>query len=307
MAATREDILDCLGTFPETPDPAVETLSREPADGFERRLLEYAVEPGERARAYLLVPDAPRGAGVLAIHQHAGQFALGKSEPAGLSADPEYHYGARLARRGYTVLCPDLLGFESRRPPEYARLEGSAPEGAANEKVLAMDRLLRGSSLQTKYLSDLAVGLDVLETREGVDPDRLGAIGHSLGGQETAWLAWYDDRVRAAVCSCGTARLAAIQRERIPHNFALYVPGLLAVGDVEDVLAGAAPTALLTTNGADDPIFPVESVRAMAREVRAHYADLDRSERFESLVFGGGHGFPPAVRDRADAWLERHL
>lgn len=307
MAATREEIGDCLGAFPETPAPAVETLASDSADGFERRLLEYAVEPGERIRAYLLVPETPRGAGVLAIHQHAGQFALGKSEPAGLSADPEYHYGARLARRGYTVLCPDLLGFESRRPPEYERLEGSAPEGAAYEKVAAMDRLLRGSSLQAKYLSDLAVGLDVLEAREHVDPDRLGAIGHSLGGQETAWLAWHDDRVRAAVCSCGAARLAAVQRERIPHNFAMYVPGLLAVGDMEDVLAGAAPTALLTTNGAEDPIFPVESVREMAREVRARYADLDCADRFESLVFGGGHGFPPAVRGRAHDWLERYL
>jgi dienelactone hydrolase len=307
MPATREEILDCLGTFPETPDPAVETLRSEPADEFERRLLEYAVEPDERVRAYLLVPETPREAGVLAIHQHAGQFALGKSEPAGLSADAEYHYGARLARRGYTVLCPDLLGFESRHPPEYERLEGSAPEGAAYEKVAAMNRLLRGSSLQAKYLSDLAVGLDVLAARERVNPERLGAIGHSLGGQETAWLAWYDERVRAAVCSCGTARLAAIQRERIPHNFAMYVPGFLEVGDMEDVLAGASPTALLTTNGAADPIFPVESVRAMASDVRARYADAGHPDRFESLVFGGGHGFPPTVRERADDWLERHL
>ncbi|MFB6135749.1 MAG: alpha/beta hydrolase family protein [Halobacteriaceae archaeon] len=306
------DLRDRLGAFPDdcAPDPAV--VASETPDGapFARRVVEYAVEPGERIRAHLLVPDDPNGAGVLAVHQHAGEFALGKAEPAGLSANGEYHYGRHLAERGYTVLCPDLLCFEERRPPEYARREGSAPDGERYERFEAMDRLLRGSTLQAKYLSDLAVGLDVLEARPAVDAARLGAVGHSLGGQETLWLAWHDDRVAAAVASCGVSRLAAVQRERVVHNFAMYVPGLLADDggpDVDALFEGVAPTPLFVTNGTDDDIFPTAATDALFEDVAATYEAVDRGDRFEAVTFEGGHGFPAAVRDRAYAFLDDNL
>ena len=306
---TRDEILDCLGSFPDRPDPAVETVSVTAADGFERRLLEYAVEPGERIRAYLLVPDDidEERPGILAVHPHAGEFDVGKSDPAGLSETEPYHYGVELCRRGYVVCCPDLLAFEDRRPSERERTAGTAPTGADYEKFVAMDHLLRGSSLQTKYLSDLVVALDVLASHDLVDPDSLGVIGHSLGGQEAAWLSWFDDRIDAAVVSSGVARLAAVQREQITHNFALYVPDVLTVGDMDDVLADVAPSSLLVTHGTDDHIFPPESVRDLADVVSEAYATVGASERFETLFFDGGHEFPDEVRSSAYDWLDRQF
>ncbi|SEW04208.1 alpha/beta hydrolase family protein [Natrinema salifodinae] len=311
MSVTRDAILDCLGTIPDRPDPAVETVSTTAADGYERRLVEYDVEPGERIRAYLLVPDDVDGngerPGVLAVHPHAGEFAVGKSDPAGLSETAAYHYGVECCRRGHVVCCPDLLCFEDRRPAARERAAGTAPDGAEYEKFVAMDRLLRGSSLQATYLSDLAAALDVLESHDSVDPDSLGVLGHSLGGQEAAWLAWFDDRVAAAVASSGTARLAAVQRERITHNFALYVPELLSIGDMDDVLTGVAPTPLLVTHGTEDRIFPPDSVRELAATVSAAYADAGVPDRFEARFFDGGHEFPADVRSSAYAWLDRWL
>ncbi|WP_049904408.1 alpha/beta hydrolase family protein [Natrialba asiatica] len=311
MSATRDAILDHLGTIPDRSDPAVETVSTTAADGFERRLVEYDIEPGERARAYLLVPDdvdtGDERPGVLAVHPHAGEFAVGKSDPAGLSETAAYHYGVECCRRGHVVCCPDLLCFEDRRPAERERTAGTAPAGADYEKFVAMDRLLRGSSLQAKYLSDLAAALDILEAHDSVAPDSLGVLGHSLGGQEAAWVAWFDDRVDAAVVSSGAARLAAVQREQITHNFALYVPELLTVGDMDDVLADAAPTPLLVTHGTEDGIFPPDSVRRLGDTVSDAYADAGVSERFELTFFDGGHEFPADVRSNAYAWLDRWL
>ncbi|WP_126664964.1 alpha/beta hydrolase family protein [Haloterrigena salifodinae] len=306
---TRDAILDCLGSFPDRPDPAVETVSVAADDGFERRLLEYAVEPDERIRAYLLVPDDIDGTrpGILAVHPHAGEFDVGKSDPAGLSETEPYHYGAELCRRGYVVCCPDLLAFEDRRPSEREQAAGTAPTGADYEKFVAMDRLLRGSSLQTKYLSDLVATLDVLAAHDLVASEALGAIGHSLGGQEAAWLSWFDDRIDAAVVSSGVARLAAVQREQITHNFALYVPALLTVGDLDDVLADVAPSSLLVTHGTDDRIFPPESVRDLADIVSEAYADAGAPKQFETLFFEGGHEFPAEVRESAYDWLDQQL
>ncbi|WP_222912899.1 prolyl oligopeptidase family serine peptidase [Natrinema sp. SYSU A 869] len=309
MDVTRDAILDCLGTVPDRPGPAVETVSVTAADGFERRLLEYNVESDERIRAYLLVPDDIDGErpSILAVHPHAGEFAVGKSDPAGLSDTEPYHYGVELCQRGHVVCCPDLLCFEDRRPPEHERTAGTAPDGADYEKFVAMDRLLRGSTLQAKYLSDLVVALDVLESYDLVDAGAMGVLGHSLGGQEAAWLSWFDDRVAAAVVSSGAARLAAVQREQITHNFALYVPDLLTVGDMEAVLADVAPTPLLLTHGTADRIFPPDSVRTLSGTLSEAYADAGVSDRFETLFFEGGHEFPADVRSRAYDWLARWL
>ncbi|UHQ97910.1 hypothetical protein HYG81_18810 [Natrinema zhouii] len=54
MNGTREAILDCLGTLPDRPDPAVETVSSTSADRFERRLLEYDIESAGSSPATVL-------------------------------------------------------------------------------------------------------------------------------------------------------------------------------------------------------------------------------------------------------------
>jgi len=293
---------------PDRPAVSPEIVATEQADGFARHTVAYEVAGGERVESFLLVPDGATDApGAVAIHQHAGQFPVGKSEPAGVSANEARHYGAALARRGYVVVCPDLLCFEDRRPAEIRRYEGDAPEGADYEKFEAMDALLRGSSLQATYCADLAAAVDVLAVHEAVDADRIGTLGHSLGGQEALWLAWFDDRVRAAVSSCGAAPLSAVQAAQITHNFAIYVPGLIEAGDTTALLADAAPTAIRLQAGAEDPLFPVDAVREMGAEVAEAYDAAGCPERFDLTVFDGGHDFPPAMREAAYDFLDGAL
>ena len=83
---------------------------------YVRRTVEYAVEEAERIKSLLLLP---RNAGektpaIIAHHQHAGQFDLGRSEVVGLAGNPDQAYGAELAERGYVVIAPDALAFEER-------------------------------------------------------------------------------------------------------------------------------------------------------------------------------------------------
>jgi dienelactone hydrolase len=269
------------------------------------------VEQGERIDAWLLRPRADPPAGgwpaILALHQHKGQFYLGKSEPAGLSADTGQHYGLELCRRGYVVLCPDHLCFEDRRPPEYVRVESGFLNDQGYERFEFKRRLLEGSCLQTKYLHDMVCALDLLAELPDVDGARLGAIGHSLGGQEALWLAWYDRRVRAAVSSCGFGLIRTIIRDGITHNYAMYVPGLLEIGDTDALLAEIAPRAFMLTAGEQDAIFPIDGVRELAAAAEAAYAERGVSERFRALIFPSGHSFPDQVKAEAYAFLDRWL
>ncbi|HEY3107374.1 MAG TPA: prolyl oligopeptidase family serine peptidase [Chloroflexota bacterium] len=313
MPLTRARLFELLGTMPGPArlDGQVEARFAVRPQGDQdrysivRERVTFQVEPGERVAAYLFVPFRPgirpgRRPAVLCLHQHAGQFDLGKSEPAGLAGNPEQHYALELARRGYVTLVADHLCFEERRDP--------ALEGAAFERFEFTRRVSLGSSLQAKYSSDAMRALDYLGSREEVDSARIGCVGHSLGGQQTLFLAALDERVRVAVSSCGFASLATIFRDRINHNYAAYVPGLAAEADLGDVLALVAPRPFFVGVGRADRIFPIDGVEATVAAARPAYAAADAASHLGLMIEPGGHAFSEPMRaaafDFVDRWLK---
>lgn len=312
-SASRDAILACLGQFPPTVPVNWAVERTEQRNGVEYTRITYDVAPDERVAAWLLRP--PRTSqretsrllpGVVAIHPHGGQYYLGKAETAGLTGNPDWRYGLELAQRGYVVLCPDLLGFEERRPLEYERMERPGSLQDRNyEWWLGHVLTVQGSSLQARYVSDLSRALDVLADQPDVNPDALGCLGFSGGGQETLWLTWYDERVKAAVSAGGLSLIEIIIRHRIHHMVALWVPGLLQVGDLDTVVAGIAPRAYLLIHGETDPLFPLEGVQHIAEVAQSAYRRLGVSDRFALTTFAGGHVFPSEIRQVAYAWFDR--
>jgi dienelactone hydrolase len=309
--ALRQSLLTKLGRFPERIPLSFTVDSRIDEGAYTRALVTYDVEAGERVSAWLLMPqrEAPPDGrpAVLAIHQHDNQYDLGKGEPAGLSGNAMYAYGQELCQRGYVVLCPDLLCFEDRRPERAVRQANSALDDAGYERFEFTRRLLAGSCLQTKYLHDLTCAVDLLASLPGVNPERLGVIGHSLGGLEALWLMWYDDRITAAVSSCGFGLLRTLVRDGINHGFATYVPGILEVCDLDTLAASLAPRAFLLTAGETDPLFPIDGVRAIVERAEHQYKQAGVPERFGAIVFPAGHSFPEGVKATAYDFLDHWL
>src|SRR5574341_683537 len=294
----RQTLVRLLGKMPAGSALQPKVLERIPLQGFVREKVSYQVEPGQRVSAYLFVPAGEgRHPAVLCIHQHNREFHLGKSEPAGLSGNPEQFYALELAKRGYVTLCPDAIGFEERQHPIL--------RGADYERFEATRLLTLGSSLQAKMLWDLMRALDYLTTRKEVDRRRLGCLGHSLGGQETLFLSAVDPRIAAAVSSCGFSSLRAIFDASILHNLALYVPGLLAHADLDRVLGLVAPRPFLALAGSGDPIFPLEGVQSTVRGAARGYARA--RGRLGLEIFPVGHSFSAPMREAAYAWLDRWL
>ena len=303
----RAAVLRQLGPFPARVPLDLAVGAPIDAGDHTRQLLSYAVEPGERVGAWLLLPngDAPAGGwpAILAIHQHGGEYHLGKSEPAGMGPNPMYFYGRDLCQRGFAVLCPDQLCFEERRPPEDEPLDRAV--GMAYERFEFTRRVVAGSCLQTKYLHDFSCALDVLGALPEVNAAQIGCFGHSLGGQESLWLAWYDQRIRAAASSCGFGMISTLIRDRINHNFALYVPGMLEYGDIDALVADLAPRPFLFTAGDADPIFPIDGVRHIAARATEAYAAAGAPERFAAHIFSGVHSLPDDAKEAAYGFLER--
>ncbi len=298
---TRDVLLSLLGRLPRGGDLRAETIETADLGDVIREKVRYQAEPGEWIPAYVFVPRARRAPGpaVLCLHQHGGQFHLGKSEPAGLAGHPEQAYALALARRGYVTLVADFICFEERRDPAF--------EGNNHERFEFTRRLVEGSTLQAKMLFDTMRALDYLVARPEVDPGRVGCIGHSLGGQQTLFTAALDERIAAAVSSCGFASYRTIFRDRINHNYSLYVPDLLSHGDVGDVLALVAPRPFLAVVGNADRIFPFDGIQESIAVAARRYQALCAGDRLELVAVDGGHGFVESLRERAYAWLDQWL
>jgi hypothetical protein len=109
------------------------------------------------------------------------------------------------------------------------------------------------------------------------------------------------------VSSCGFGSIRTILRDGISHNFALYVPGLLQIGDLDALAADLAPRPFMLTAGAHDQLFPIDGVRTIVEQVAASYERERASERFGALIFPGGHMFPDDIKAEAYAFLDQWL
>ncbi len=259
------------------------------AEGYTRERIEYAGLEGDVIPAFLFLPAgrAPVG-GVVAYHQHNGQFHFGKSEVAGLAGDPFLAFGPALARQGVAVLAPDALTFEDRR----AGVRGTEPDTYDwLQHYNAMSyRLLAGDVLMRKGLDDAQRALGVLLQVAGVDPRRAGVIGHSFGGTTAMYHAVVDDRVRfaclsGAVCSFGT-------RLRAGTGILLFetVPGLAQWLDTHDLLAAIGPRPVMVVSGTQDKYSrDADAVVANVGGDFIEHLRVDRGhaldqERFEAMV-----------------------
>jgi hypothetical protein len=109
----RQALRAGLGRWPQRPTRfALKVLSRHQFQGVQRLLLEYAVEPGERIRAWLLAPAdvdlrnrAAKRPALLCPQPHGGQFQLGKDFTIGSPRVPRIFphqcaYALRFAQQG---------------------------------------------------------------------------------------------------------------------------------------------------------------------------------------------------------------
>lgn len=159
---------------------------------YTRKLISYAVEHDERAHAYLGISLNADGKtpGIVALH---GTYVHGKQRVAGLIDNPNKAYMDHLCRRGYVAIAPEHFVSGHRTPSEGAYETGRFYKKHPNRTAVG------------KFTFEHSIAVDVLQTLDEVDTQNIGALGHSLGGHGTLFLAAYDERIKASACNCGAS------------------------------------------------------------------------------------------------------
>ena len=150
--------------------------------------------------------------------------------------------------------------------------------------------------------------IDYLETRDDVDPKRIGLIGISKGGMETYLAAATDPRIAVAIpCISvqsfrwaldnnawqarvgtiypaveGAARngRATLNAEFVRTFYDRVVPGIYSTFDGPAMLPLIAPRPLMVINGDSDSLTPLPGVMLAANSASEAYAKAGAKERF---------------------------
>lgn len=291
---------------PEKPPLDLQVHETVVVDGkYVRKLISYAVEKDERAHAYLGIPLKLDGKapGIVALH---GTYANGKQRAAGLVDNPDKAYLDHLCRRGYVVIAPEHFVSGHRIPPE-----GSYETGRFYEKHPQWTAV-------GKFTYEHSIAVDVLQGMDEVDPLRIGAMGHSLGGHGTIFLAAYDQRIKAAASNCGGSFFRhnpdaeAWARDHwyvyFKHIRPDLLKGKLPPIDFHEIISLIAPRAFLDLSALNDGNHATQRQRVlMLMKVMDVYELEQAPQNFAFYVHGRGHSVAHESRQLIYGWMDTHL
>ncbi len=288
-AHVLENMQKVMGPFPthERGDLAVQVLEEMEFPMYTRKKITFQSEPGDRAPAYLLIPKNITGKApaILALHQ---TYQLGKEEPVGKSGLLNRNYAQELAERGYVVIAPDYPGFGDYMIDVYAMgYESGTMKGIWNHVRC----------------------VDLLQSLPEVDPERIGAIGHSLGGHNTLFVSAFDTRIKVAVTSCGFTRFPKYYEGNITGwTSKTYMPSIVTKFDKDpakmpfdftEILGVIAPRAVFINAPISDENFEVSGVQDCVKSAMPVFELFNSEHKLQAAYPEAEHDFPPAQRAAA--------
>ncbi|MGE0610242.1 MAG: alpha/beta hydrolase family protein [Pirellulales bacterium] len=291
-APLRQAFCDSIGYPPpgDVPDePATFDKMGEDSLGTYFRA-KIPVLPGVHVEGIYIVPRGLPGKAPLIISMHGGG---GSPEVALFHGGANYHDMVRGGvKRGYVVFAPQHL-FSAEGFPKDIRHR-------TDERM----RLI-GTSLTAVEIAKISRGLDVILKRPEVDAERVGMVGLSYGGYYALVTPALDQRIKVSVCSCYYGvQEARYQRDElsVPSDFK-FKDRFTLFRDSE-LAALICPRALQIQAGSKDGMDHREGGKLLAPLSEAYYRGLGIADRFQHLVFEGGHEFHD---ESAWEFVKRHL
>ncbi len=297
--------LDFLGHGPAVVPLEPEILAEEDLGDCYRNLVSYQVEDGCRVEAYLMGPKTKGPYPAVVVFHPTTNITI--RQAVGFGTRPPLQCGINLARRGYVTLTPrnyiwDYRGHTAEKWEQYAW-----------NAQLVREMWPEWSGMG-KMVWDGMRAVDYLLTIAGVDGERIGCIGHSLGAKEVLYSMAFDERMRAGISSEGG----------VGKSFSNWdAPWYLGecIHEREDIdhhqlLALAAPRALLVFGGGKLPSRRQEGKSPGAdtletwnyiEAARPAYQLYGASDALGYRLHDEGHWFPYSDEDMIYEWFAHYI
>lgn len=273
-----------------------------------RYTIHFTVAENEQVSAFLYIPrnkiSTGKSPAILALHE---TDMIGKKSVDGQGRNINLGYAREMAERGYIVIAPDYPGF-----------------GENKDYNFSTGRYLSGTM---KAIFDNLRCIDFLQSRTDVDREKIGVIGHSLGGHNAMFTAAFDTRLKAVVSSCGWTlfhdyfngdatsakkhggklwawaqdRYMPLMREKYELD-----PDKVPF-EMDDVIAAIAPRGFFSSSPVNDANFNPDGVKRGVTHAAEVYKFLNNPDRLKVIYPESNHDFPPTARWQAYQFIDKVL
>ena len=284
-SAVRSKLVELLGLeeIPAAIDYTTE--SRQEEDGLCTTRIRYENSLGETVPGILMVPQEKSACtrpGIVCVPGTGG------------TADEIAHrrffmerklmgWARELARRGFATLAISPKGCEMRR--------SSLEEWATENKLLAP----YGRTQMGVLVEETLKGARLLAAIPGVDANRIGLTGMSLGGNATWYAMACAPWIWAGVPVCGgVGSMARVIHHTTTdrHSAYYFIPHLLRHFDHAAIVAACMPPRpFMMIAPTEDEDMPREGVDELIPVVSQAYAKVGCLERFQVRQPEGNHAF----------------
>lgn len=332
----QQTVQQLLYYRPPSVDPNPETVDRWETATYVAEKVLFNTTPWFRISAYVLVPKKHNGKcpAIVDLHCHAGSFVFGKEKvmpvrdphPALVELKQRNYDGnstsEKLVELGYVVISIDRFYFGERRTlfddmnslgmdvANYTsdQVRSANRRAGQGEATLVKSLFWAGTTWHGIACWDDIRTVDYLVTRPEVDPNRIGCMGISMGGDRTNYLCALDDRIQCAVSVGWMAALRPLIKAHIDtHSFSHFLPGLAHYLDLPDLIGSFAPKPLMVLQCAQDGLYTLDSMKQACEKIEAIYQKADASLRYRYKFYDQPHRFSNDMQQDAYDWFNRHL
>ncbi len=213
-----------------------------------------------------------------------------------------------LVKKGFVVLAFDPVGQGERL--QYIDTNTRKPlfSSPTHEHSYPGAQLfITGNSLAKNFVWDGIRAIDYLLTRKEVDPKRIGITGRSGGGTQSAYIAAFDDRIKAVSVDNYLTNFSRLFQAMGPQDAEQnFINGIQRGLDMADLLLVRAPKpAQMVTTSRD--IFPIQGAMETRDEVKRIYNAYGQPENFNMVIDDTTHASTKKNRESMYAFFQKHL
>ncbi len=300
----RHQIPKNPGAWKEERERILSRLKEETFGGFPHahegkwKLVKKVAYHGYSGEHWTLEPES--GVTVPAVLLFPPQNSANSKSPAVLIVDEEGKRSAfergivdALLSSGRVVLAIDYRGTG-----ETAGTVPSIAYGPGTpEYNLSNYGLFIGRPIMSMWVSDVRCGTDLLASRVEVDGNRISIAGRGRGGLAALLAAAYDDRIHSVALEEMLATWVFNEEFR-DIGLAYFIPKILTLADIPQLIACLAPRAVLIVNPVDG-----RRLRMVANEARG----LNSFARSVFDRHGSTDHFQQVDVEGSGAWIKQWM
>jgi len=208
-------------------------------------------------------------------------------------------------KKGFAVLAFDPIGQGERQ--QYATDENRKFSPTQEHAYPGSQLFLTGKSPAYYFIWDGMRAIDYLYTRSEIDTARIGITGRSGGGTQTAYIAAFDSRIKAAAPECYITNFEKLLMTRGPQDAEQNFVGGIAAGlDIPDLLISFAPKPLLIVSTTRD-IFSIQGARDAFKEAKQAYTYLKKPDNIMMTEDDAEHASTKKNREATYRFFQKYL